>query len=266
MTEISSAESQKLFRWNLVMGFLHLFQGIFMWFLSKSVGFPTFLNLPVPDMVTRTFSLQPEKFIEINLGQSISFFLLFSAVAHLLTISPKIFTWYKNNLAKEINLIRWWEYAFSSSIMVVVIAALCGITDAVVLFLLFCINACMNLFGAVMEKHNSSLKELKDKDYKTDWTAFIYGTFAGIIPWIVMGLYFFVSINRASSEVDIPDFVYWTYPVLFVFFNLFAINMFLQYKQIGKWKSYLFGEKAYIFLSLAAKTTLAWIIWGGTLR
>jgi len=50
-----------------------------------------------------------------------------------------------------------------------------------------------------------------------------------------------------------------------VFFNIFAVNMVLQYKKVGPWKDYLFGEKVYIVLSLAAKTTLAWMIFTGTL-
>ena len=36
--------------------------------------------------------------------------------------------------------------------------------------------------------------------------------------------------------------------------------MILQYKKGGPWKDYLYGERAYIILSLLAKTTLAWLI------
>ena len=55
-------------------------------------------------------------------------------------------------------------------------------------------------------------------------------------------------------------------PTIFVFFNIFAINMVLQYKKVGPWKNYLFGERIYIVLSLLAKTALAWQIFVGTLR
>jgi hypothetical protein len=41
--------------------------------------------------------------------------------------------------------------------------------------------------------------------------------------------------------------------------------MFLQYKKVGRWKDYLFGERIYIVLSLLAKTALAWMIFAGTL-
>ncbi|MCX7855718.1 MAG: hypothetical protein N2556_07055, partial [Anaerolineae bacterium] len=42
-------------------------------------------------------------------------------------------------------------------------------------------------------------------------------------------------------------------------------NMVLQYKKVGPWRDYLFGERVYIILSLVAKTVLAWLIWFGTL-
>ena len=107
-----------------------------------------------------------------------------------------------------------------------------------------------------MELHNQRTE-------KTNWTAFIYGCFAGIVPWIVITMYFVGAVN--SGDAKPPVFVYAIVPTLFVFFNIFAINMVLQYKKVGRWKDYLFGERVYIILSLTAKTTLAWIIFAGTL-
>ncbi len=52
---------------------------------------------------------------------------------------------------------------------------------------------------------------------------------------------------------------------LFLFFNTFAVNQWLQYKQVGKWKSYLQGERTYITLSLVAKTVLAWQVFSGAI-
>jgi len=46
---------------------------------------------------------------------------------------------------------------------------------------------------------------------------------------------------------------------------VFIQHPLLQYKKVGAWKDYLFGERFYIILSLAAKTVLAWIIFAGTL-
>ncbi len=117
----------------------------------------------------------------------------------------------------------------------------------------------MNLFGIVMEQLNQYTK-------KVEWAPFIYGSFAGIIPWIVITGYFVGSISSSPEGQGPPDFVYAIIPTLFVFFNSFAINMYLQYKKVGKWKDYIYGERVYIILSLLAKTALAWQIFAGTLN
>ena len=41
--------------------------------------------------------------------------------------------------------------------------------------------------------------------------------------------------------------------------------MWLQYKKIGKWSQYVYGEKSYIVLSLVSKSALGWVIVLGTL-
>jgi hypothetical protein len=115
----------------------------------------------------------------------------------------------------------------------------------------------MNLFGLLMESLNQDKKKL-------DWTPFTFGSIAGIIPWLVIFIYFFGSI-ASGGEAKPPAFVYAIIPTLFVFFNTFGVNMYLQYKKIGPWKDYLYGERAFIILSLVAKTVLAWMIFAGTL-
>jgi len=242
-------------RFNLGMGFLHLVQGIFMIAVSNDTTYPIYTNFLNFDIATRSLAPNPELVYELPFGVAVAFFLLISAVAHfyLATIGyPR----YVKNLKKGMNPVRFYEYALSSSLMIVLIGMLIGIWDLGAIILIFAVNATMNLFGIMMELHNQTTK-------KTDWTAFIYGCIAGIVPWIVIMLYFVGAVN--SGDAKPPAFVYTIVPTLFVFFNIFAINMVLQYKKIGPWKDYLFGERVYIILSLSAKTVLCWLIWTGTL-
>jgi hypothetical protein len=255
--EGTSMESKlsRLVRFNLIMGFLHLVQGLLMVILSNDTTYPIFTNFLGFNL--ENFSLQPEAKLlyELRFGPAVGAFLLISAVAHfyLATFGKKK---YLANLKKGQNPIRFYEYALSSSLMIVLIGMLSGLWDLGAIILIFGINAMMNLFGIMMEYHNQYTE-------KTDWTAFIYGSIAGIIPWIVIFLFFFGSVSGGGEGP--PTFVYIINPTLFVFFNIFAVNMVLQYKKVGPWKDYLFGERVYIILSLAAKTVLAWIIFAGTL-
>ena len=251
---------EKTFRglrtFNLVMGFMHLIQGALMIFLSNDTVYPVFTNYLRFDLSTFSLTPDPQLAYELLFGPAVAVFLLLSAVAHF-SLATFGYKWYVANLKKGINTARFYEYALSSSLMIVLIGMLVGLWDLGALILIFGLNATMNLFGIMMEKHNQTTQ-------KTDWTAFIYGSIAGIIPWIVIMMYFLGAIN-SGGEAKPPAFVYAIIPTIFVFFNIFAVNMFLQYKKIGPWKDYLFGERVYIVLSLAAKTALAWMIFAGTL-
>jgi hypothetical protein len=242
-------------RFNLVMGFLHLIQGVLMILLSNDTTYPIFTNFLRFDLDTFSLTPDPKLAYDLLFGPAVAVFLLLSAAAHF-ALSTFGYKWYVANLKQGMNPARFYEYALSSSLMIVLIAMLVGMWDLGALILIFGLNAMMNLFGVLMEKHNQTTD-------KTDWTSFIYGTIAGIIPWIVIMMYFLGAVSSAGAEP--PAFVYAIIPTIFVFFNIFAVNMVLQYKKVGRWKDYLFGERVYIILSLTAKTALAWQIFAGTL-
>jgi len=106
------------------------------------------------------------------------------------------------------------------------------------------------------------MEKMNQNGQKVDWTAFIFGSIAGIGPWIVIALYAFG--NADPSKV--PWFAYAIVGSYFLFFNLFPINMILQYRKKGKWADYLYGERGYIILSLCAKTVLAWLVLFGVMQ
>src|SRR3990170_4437998 len=72
----------KLRRFNLIMGFLHLIQGVFMWVVSNDTTYPVFTNFLSFDTATFSLSPQAKLFYELPLGPSVAIFLLLSAVAH----------------------------------------------------------------------------------------------------------------------------------------------------------------------------------------
>lgn len=242
---------------NALMAVLHFVQGTLMLVLSNDFKLP--VTTSYLDAARENFQaiVSPTVIGEIRLGPLVAVFLFVSAFAHLMISLPVVYDWYIANLKKGINHARWYEYAVSSSLMIVVIAMLCGMYDLASLILIFSLNATMIFFGLMMELHNQTTK-------KTDWTSYIFGCFAGLVPWIVIFMYFYSAVN--SINADVPDFVYGIVVSLFIFFNIFAVNMLLQYKKVGPWKNYIFGEKVYILLSLIAKSALAWQVFSGTLR
>ena len=253
----SEARFRRLRLYNIVMGTFHLVQAIAIFMLSNDYTLPVTTSFLRFDTATRTLKPITETILNLPLGPIIALFLLLSAIAHYTISFTNVFDWYIRNLKKGINYARWFEYSLSASVMIVLIGQLCGMYDIASLLMAFVLTGVMNLCGLLMEVHNQTTP-------KTDWTSFTIGSIAGIAPWIALAIYFFGSLS--TSDGNVPTFVYFVLPTLFVFFFTFALNMWLQYKKVGPWRDYLFGERAYILLSLVAKSALAWQVFAGTLR
>ena len=242
-TAYTERQFKQLRLWNIIVGLILAVQAIMIAVLTNNFSLP----------VTSTFMEGPpgtapilHHLFNIATGWGVFVFLAISAVSLLIIASPAVFPWYKRNLLQNRNYGRWIEYFFSSSIMIVLISQITGISDIAALLAIFGINACMILFGALQEKY--------EKPGNSHFLPFWFGSFAGIIPWIAIMIY----VIAPGLKVSPPGFVYGIIASLFVFFNCFAVNMILQYKKVGPWRNYLFGEKIYIILSLTAKALLAW--------
>jgi hypothetical protein len=217
--------------WNIVVGLILAAQAALIAVLTNNFSLPV-----TAAYITGPPGSEPElhHLFNIATGWGVFAFLSISAVALLIIASPLVFPWYKRNLLKNRNYGRWIEYLFSSSIMIVLIAQITGISDIAALIAIFGINACMILFGALQEKY--------ENPGKPSWLPFWFGSFAGAIPWLAIAIYVWAP----GLNLSPPGFVYGIIASLFVFFNCFA------------WRDYLFGEKVYILLSLTAKALLAW--------
>jgi hypothetical protein len=196
----------------------------------------------------------PDALFDVPVPWAVAAFLGLAALDHLLVASPGIVGWYERNLRRGVNYARWLEYSLSASLMVVLIAMFTGIADLRALLAIAGVNAAMILFGLLMEHVNPERE-------RADWLPFWFGCVAGAVPWIAIT----ISLVGSELEGDVPGFVYGIFVSLFLLFNSFAVNMWLQYRQVGPWRDYLFGEWGYLFLSLTAKSALAWQIYAGAL-
>jgi len=252
---MASAKLRSLIRLNWVAAGLHLAQGAAIVALSRHFTLP--ISTSYLKFNPSSQSLQPASYHLFNLSLPwlVAIFFFLSAVAHL-TIVTVYRKKYAAGLNKGINQARWIEYSLSASIMIVAISLLVGVYDLGTLIAVFALTAVMNLCGLMMEVHNQTTAN-------TNWLSYWVGAIAGIVPWIVIALYFWAG---AANDSKPPIFVYWIFVSIFLFFNCFALNMVLQYKKVGKWRDYLYGERVYIILSLVAKSILAWQVFAGTLR
>ena len=240
-------------RYNLIAGFFHLAQMVVVLFLANDFSLPIVARYMAgpPGSVFA----EPVTLLNTPVGLGVAIFLGLSAFFHFLVISPKFFARYSAGLAAHRNYFRWVEYSISSSVMIVLIAQICGISDVAAIVSIFGVNASMILFGWLQEKY--------EEPGNGGWLPFIFGCIAGIVPWLALVFYIFAI--GGPGDTKAPAFVYGIVISLFVLFNTFAVVQYLQYKKVGKWSEYLRGEKTYITLSLVAKSALAWQIFISTL-
>jgi Heliorhodopsin len=261
---IPEERARSLRRWNRFLTFAHLGQFLAMIAVSSTASlFEPVVPTVKPIIEGGAFQGIEETSVllfSVPLAWVIATFFLMSAIAHA-SAGWFLRSRYEGWLARGMNPLRWVEYAFSSTVMIVAIAYISFITDFPALIAIAGANIAMNLFGWSMESANEGRETV-------DWKHYIFGCIAGIMPWLAIFsvLWAYGAQEGLPADAQIPTFVYVIIASLFVAFNIFAITMVLQYRKVWRWRDYLYGEKTYMVLSLVAKSLLAWQVWSGTLR
>ena len=257
--KIAPARARQLFNWNRILSVLHAAQAVVIVAISPTDALVRFEGTyPVSKIVDGQFaglSSAKELLFSFPLAYLVAAFFGLSALAHFLVAFP-LRSRYEGWLAQQFNPMRWAEYALSSTLMILGIASLSFITDAGALIAIAVCNASMNLFGWSMEEANIGRKTVQ-------WSHYVFGCIAGIVPWLAIFVTLALSLNNWVGTETFKPVLISIYVSLFVSFNIFALNMVLQRLKIGRWKDYLHGERSYMILSLVAKTLLAWQVWSG---
>ena len=236
---------------NVFAGVLLAAEAAFMLVASNNLALPVTASYLRNDPVAVTGPTMPQVVFSLGIGPAVAIFLALAALDHLLVAAPPVRGWYERGLTRRANYARWIEYSVSASVMIVLIGLFVGIRDLAAVVAIFAVNTAMILFGLLMER--------QQRPGAADWSAFWFGSLAGIVPWVLIAIY-------VAQPAQVPGFVYVITIVQFVLFFSFAANMALQYAQIGRWRDYVHGDVVYIALSLTAKSLLAWLIFANFLR
>ena len=249
-TGVDDTALRGLRRWNIALAVLHAAQALAVLLLASDFAITVIASYaqgpPGTDLA------DPESIVEVNIGAAIAAFLTLAAIDHLVTATVGRRR-YESDLRRGLNVFRWVEYSVSATLMIVLIAFYNGIVEISALFGIIGANVAMILFGWLQELMNPPGRTT------TTMIPFWFGCVAGAAPWAA------ITWNLVAARADVPGFVFGIFVSLFIFFMSFALNQWLQYREIGRWRSYAFGERTYLVLSLVAKSALAWQIFAGSL-
>jgi len=247
--DIGASRLAELRWWNVGLAVLHAVQAVLV--LVLATDFAITITSTFPTGPPGSDAPAPAALVDVRVGTAIALFLALAAVDHLLT-GTLMRDRYERGLRAGINRFRWVEYSFSATIMVLLVASYAGLTDITTVIAIAGANVGMILFGWLQEAMNPPGSAARTM------LPFWFGTLVGLAPWIA------ITVNIVGSET-VPGFVYGIFVSLALFFGSFGLNQWLQYRRVGPWAEYAFGEKVYLVLSLAAKSALAWQIFAGSL-
>ena len=250
-TGVTTEKLANVRKWNLSLTVLHFGQAIAMLALTNDFALKALSSFPAGPPGTE--ELFTSTLFEVRVGWVIGAFLALAGLDHLLTSTIARKT-YETDLKNGINRFRWAEYSISASLMVAIISMYWGIVTLAALIAVVGANVAMILFGWIQEKMNPPGRT------STTMMPFWFGTLAGITPWLAM----YANISQIPLD-EAPDGLFLIMIVQAIFFFGFGLNQWLQYRGVGKWKNYMFGEKTYLILSLGAKSLLAWQIFAVSL-
>jgi hypothetical protein len=248
-TGITTERLGNLRSWNLGLTVLHAAQALLIVVMAGDFAITITSTFPKGPPGTRLDT--PQSLFDLPIGAAVAVFLALAAIDHLVTATVRRGT-YEADLRSGINRFRWVEYSVSATLMIVLIGTYSGITDIAAVVAVIGANVAMILFGWLQERMNPPGRET------TTMMPFWFGTIAGVAPWVA------IWVNVIGADT-VPGFVYGIVVAEQLFFFTFGLNQWLQYRGVGRWRDYLYGEKVYLVLSLVAKSVLAWQIYGGSL-
>lgn len=257
--KISDEQMRKLFRLNMITAVLHLVTGVIIFGITDTKNIvPVTTSFPNPDNRGKDNWLPSgdQRQYNAKVGYFSGVFLLLAFADHFIValIARSTYEYY---LRRSQNHFRWFEYSISASFMHVMIAMLSGVVDIHIQYAIYGLTFTTMIFGSEQERTNWMYQ---GSPYKKSMKPFWYGFIPHMFNWTIILCYFFTAVSRG----DPPGFVWAIIFILFILDASFAVNMYLQQKEIGKWRDYYYGEVAFIVLSLTSKQLLAWLNYGGS--
>jgi len=246
-------------------GVLHLGQSVALFVLGSLTKseLQVRITYPTGPPGTTTYALRT---LPVILDYMSAVFFLLASLQHAITV----YRWpayLKMIETEKRNSWRWMEYSISSTIMVLIIAILCGVQELSALIAIAGCNVAMILFGDLSGRFQ---RKEKGDDQRSFWSrivnpsnrelSFWYGTIIGLFPWICIFMQF-----GLNASVSSPPALVWaiTISIIGLFFCFAGVEWALiqdskYLKRLSNSSIEFNAEMVYVILSITAKTALGW--------
>jgi hypothetical protein len=239
------------------------------------VAFLTFgfqaLMTTIASSAVKGFTISIGKGYTVTVQSLVSTYFAIVSLHHLSMLTDTVNKKYVEGLAGNQNMYRWYEYTFTSSIMVTILGFLSGVENVPFLIMLFVNMALVIWTGAWAEvdKNRSWFPHL------CSWLLFfhLWGQIF-LQRWKLESAVSFVQdpisevingtsthtamdVVAASQRLKVLEVLI---PYMFFLFCMFGVVQTLDMLRIGPWKNYVAVEVSYVLLSLTTKTAMGFIV------
>lgn len=271
MAIVTVQQGQRLQAYNVIMGCVHLFSGVYI--LANQSKVPenfrkiqTFSTRISVGEGAEDYGYTFAPATTANLPVLIAVFFLITALFHFIYAYGRQ-TFYREYIENGTNPLRWLEYSITASIMAVILALAATVQTTQQLVMILAATVAIMLLGWVIEKSIAM---------KNRQVAYVSTGIAWLLQVAVFGIigYAFIStiqqvnkkLESEEREERIPSFVYAILIAELVFFSLFGVVSAKMLYKSGQGEINFYNyEVAYHSLSIISKLTLGWIFYAGAL-
>jgi hypothetical protein len=285
----------KLFFWHLVAGVAHFVSFVTIYVLVFATG----SDWTIPVVVRYALWTRPNEFAKCNadtnpcsivqrtdvlfdasLGTLVGIFSLLSTFTHaehvfviLFRRPVGLFNGITNRLKNPLNYSnfeRWLEYSLSASVMLVIVAALCGLASLYDMLWVSANTFAVMWFGYAVETARNQRSQV---------IFYVAACVTHTLVWVPIVIAFELGTNKSDAPPEVKAIVY----CMVALFSCFGVVPFFQFRLWEVFRRQGNGyavldkdeqmnaqntrnrqaEYTYIALSLAAKLVLTWLVYAG---
>ena len=263
-----SRAATRMESWNKWLAAAYAVEALAIIIAGTGHTFPVVIHfLGVDTMLSQTAghtvnALATRHLFDVPLAQVLALVLAIPAVLHLM-LSSYLHNQYNAWMERGMNPIRWLDGAFSASLLPVAIGLAAGFSDITGLLMLFALGFITHLLGMLMELYNQPYTTYKADTPAKDTKPFFLMVVAGTAAWLALGLFLGASLIFGAG---LPWHAWVSYLTALVFVVLITLLLVRNYRRQGRWKDYQKTERAFMVLSFAAKSVVAWELFAAVLR
>lgn len=261
----SKLTSQSLQHWRIILAIATTMQALAIIVLSVQYRVPIVASFLTTDTLQsqlqgkQVVSPATAQLLSLNLSYLIVAMFTVTVLTHLAMVTVYRHSYERFLVQKEVNPLRWLEAAVTTSLMLVIIAMLVGVYDAVSLALLCIALVLMSLSVFAFE-----LVSQTKRNKQLQWIIGSIILLAAIVPWLVIASYLVATSIFATLHQ--PTYLYWLCASIFVVFIIAGFNTYLSHRRQGKWASYLWGDFWHVAIIFVAESLLAWQVFASVLH